>query len=69
MANPKVEIRQVRRAFADYGYALWCMVEDCTFADHVFLKKDAQAIQRAHVRKHRARQTERRALNQEPRDV
>ena len=69
MANPKVEIRQVHRNASTYGYALWCLVDGCTFAEHVFLKTDAQAIQRAHVRGHRMRRQERSALNQEPRDV
>lgn len=63
MANPKVEIRQVQRNASTYGYALWCMVEGCSFAEHLFLKTEAQKVQRAHVRKHRMRQAERRALN------
>jgi hypothetical protein len=63
MANPKVEIRQVHRNASTYGYALWCLVEGCGFAEHVFLKNEAQMIQRAHVRKHRMRQAARRAEN------
>jgi hypothetical protein len=69
MANPRVEIRLVQRYASTYGYALWCLVEGCTFAEHVFVKTDAQTIQRAHARGHRMRRQERKALNQEPRDV
>lgn len=69
MANPKVEMRQVRRDSRGFGYVLWCLVDGCSFAEHVFLKTDAQAIQRSHARGHRMRQAERRASNQEPRDA
>lgn len=53
MANPVVDLRQVYRDSRGHGYAIWCLTGDCQFAEHVFLKTDAQAIQRAHVRKHR----------------
>lgn len=54
MANPVVKIRQVRRDGRGMGYVLWCLTDDCEFAEHVFLKTDAQAIQRGHSRRHRS---------------
>jgi hypothetical protein len=53
MANPVVELRAVRRDGRGFGYVIWCSTDDCDFAEHVFLKTDAQAIQRGHARDHR----------------
>lgn len=54
MANPRVEIRPVMRAGQRAGYAIWCHVPGCEFADHIYLKHEAQKTQRNHALKHRA---------------
>lgn len=69
MANPKVEIRPVSAAGRATGFVVWCLTADCAYADTASLKTEAQRVQRAHVRRHRMRQAERRALNEEPRNV
>lgn len=72
MANPKVEIRPTGEPGPWPGskqHVIWCLTGDCTYAGSAQTKTDAQVIQRNHVRRHRTRQAERRALNQEPRDV
>lgn len=51
MANPVVKLRAVRRD--GRGYIVWCLTDDCEFAEHAFLKTDAQTIQRGHTRDHR----------------
>lgn len=69
MANPKAAIRPVKENGRVTGFVVWCLTGDCEYADTASIKTAAQHVQRTHVRRHRMRQAERRALNQEPRDV
>lgn len=63
MANPKVEMRPVHVGGVTTAYVVWCVTGDCRFTNFHSLKTSAQRLQRDHVRYHRMRRAERRALN------